>query len=147
MIMSFSYLVDIGDQEFDSLAPQIREFVGRLIRLHPTLRGLRLEPQGPSQGAKMRVVLRVAGLTRWHVQRDAPKLLNIILRKAGIKTSAASFETLSTEPGRNYLQVGKGRTEMTRRPRSERMADGRPWDHIAWEGDDISSSSPDHDSP
>lgn len=140
--MSFSYLVNIGDQEFEPLASKIRGFTSRIVHLHPHLRGMRLE--NPKTGT-MRIVLRVAGLTRWHVQRDAPNLLRVLLWKAQLGNADVSFESYCVEPGRNYLRVGKGRTEMTRRPRSERQADGRPWDHIAWEGDDLTSSSQDHD--
>lgn len=130
MIMSFSYLVDLGDKDgltFDG------DFVARLVQLHPCLRGLKTETYNGS----LRVKLRVAGLTRWHIQRDAPRILGILLRKYKIPTGNASFESMIMEPGRSHLHDGQGRTKMTRRPRSERMADGRPWDHIAWEGDDF----------
>lgn len=136
MIQTFSYLVNLGDNDFDTLAPQIREFTGKLIRVQTALRGLRLEKPAEKHQT-MRVSLRVAGLTRWHVQHEAPKILAIILRKFKITPSAAQFEQLVTEHGRGHLKLGQGRTEMTRRPRAERMADGRPWDHIAWEGDEL----------
>lgn len=136
MIQTFSYLVDLDDRDFDTLAPQIRQFVAKMVRVHPGLRGLKLERLAEKHQT-MRVSLRVAGLTRWHVQHDSPKILGVILRKFKIPIAAAQFEQLVTEHGRGYLKLGEGRTEMTRRPRAERMADGRPWDHIAWEGDDL----------
>lgn len=141
MIMSFSYLVDLGGRE-DVTIPA--EFVEKLTRYNPSLRGLKKE----MVDGKLRITVRVAGLTRWHVQRDAPRILGIILRKMSIPLKAATFESMIMEPGRSHLKNGQGRTEMTRRPRAERMADGRPWDHIAWEGDDFTApSSPDHGSP
>jgi len=144
--MSFSYVVNLDeDVDFDNLVSGVREFTGKLVKLHPPLRGLRLA-QRPGG---MLVSLRVAGLTRWHIQSDAPKILNIILRKFKIPLESVAFESMITERGRSHLKDGQGRTPMTRRPRSERMTDGRPWDHIAWEGDDISGEdrSSGHGSP
>lgn len=139
MIMSFSYLIDLGDQD-QAVIPD--EFVQRLVRFNPVLRGLRTE----NCDGKMRVKLRIAGLTRWHIQRDAPILLRILLRHLNIPSENAVFESMLMEPGRSHLRNGQGRTEMTRRSRAERMADGRPWDHIAWEGDDISHAGQPDDS-
>lgn len=137
--MSFSYLVNLGDREPVRIPG---EFVEKLTRYNPSLRGLKTE----LIDGNLRIIVRVAGLTRWHIQRDAPRILGIILRKQGIPIRAATFESMIMEPGRSHMKNGQGRTEMTRRPRAERMADGRPWDHIAWEGDDFSaSSSPDRD--
>lgn len=140
MIMSFSYLVDVADREPVEIA---EELVQRLTRFNSGLRGLKAQRL---QG-QLRIVLRVAGLTRWDIQRDAPKILGILLRKLQIPASSAKFESMIMEPGRSHLKNGQGRTEMTRRPRAERMADGRPWDHIEWEGDDFSAEGPAHDSP
>lgn len=137
--MSFSYLVDITDHgDVDIPA----ELIQRLRRFNPSLRGLKTERL---EGG-LRIVLRVAGLTRWDIQRDAPVILGILLRKLKIPASSAKFEYMIMNPGRRNLKDGQGRTEMTRRPRAERMADGRPWDHIEWEGDDLSASTPAHDS-
>ena len=133
MIQSFSYLIDIEDRSFDDTATEIRTLAAKLTRTHAGLRGLKVE----QEDHRMRVTLRVAGLTRWHVQHDAPRILNVILRKLKIPVAKAVFEQMTTENGRGHLRYGQGRTEMTRRPRSERMSDGRPWDHIAWWGDDL----------
>lgn len=127
--MSFSYLIDAPQE----LYPAMRQFTAKLVRLHPGLRGMSLEPEGQ----RTRIKLRLAGLTRWHVQGLAPRILNIYLRKFKIPVASAVFDSMVTEPGRGHMVYGQGRTEMTRRPRSERMSDGRPWDHIAWEGDEI----------
>lgn len=137
MIMSFSYLVDLGGRDPLHISA---EFVQKLTRYNPCVRGLKTEPLD----GKVRIILRIAGLTRWHIQRDAPRVLGILLRKHGIPVKSASFDSMIMEPGRSHLRDGQGRTEMTRRPRSERMADGRPWDHIAWEGDNFTGDeSPD----
>lgn len=128
--MSYSYLVDLSDKQ----APRIDgEFVEKLTRFNPSLRGLKTE----IYNGNLRIKLRVAGLTRWHIGRDAPRILGILLRKHAIPTESVTFESMVMEPGRSHLRDGQGRTEMTRRPRSERQADGRPWDHIAWEGEDF----------
>lgn len=137
--MSFSYLVDLGERDAVVIPA---EFVEKLTRYNPSLRGLKAE----RVDGNLRISLRVAGLTRWHIQRDAPRILGIILRRMKIPLESATFESMIMEPGRSHMKNGQGRTEMTRRPRAERMADGRPWDHIEWEGDDFSaSSSPDRD--
>ena len=130
MIMSFSYLVDLGSRDSVQIPG---EFVERLTRFNPCLRGLKTE----RVDGKVRILLRVAGLTRWHIQRDAPRILGILLRKLDIPIKAATFESMLTERGRSHLKNGQGRTEAPRRPRAERMSDGRPWDHIAWEGDEF----------
>lgn len=133
MIMSYRYLIDLTGREPLQISP---EFVEKLTRYSPSLRGLKTE----ILDGKMRIILRLAGLTRWHIQRDAPRVLGFLLRKYDIPAKSAAFESMIMEPGRSHLRNGQGRTEMTRRPRSERMADGRPWDHIAWEGDDFTAS-------
>lgn len=133
MIMSFRYLVDPGGREAIRIPG---EFVEKLTRYNPSLRGLKTE----MIDGKLRIIVRVAGLTRWHIQRDAPRILGIILRKVEIPVTSAKFESMVMEPGRSHLKNGQGRTEMTRRPRAQRMSDGRPWDHIEWEGDDFSAS-------
>lgn len=139
--MSFSYLVALGDDKNLTLD---QEFVDKLTRYNPCLRGLRTE----RIDASLRIRVRVAGLTRWHIQREAPRILGIILRKNKIPLASATFESMIMEPGRSHLKNGQGRTEMTRRPRAERMADGRRWDHIEWEGDDFTdASSPPSGSP
>lgn len=137
--MSFSYLVDLGDQSGLNISAQ---FVQRLIQFNPVLRGLKTE----NHNGKIRITLRIAGLTRWHIQRDAPKILGILLRRHKIPSGNAVFESMLMEPGRSHLRNGEGRTEMTRRSRSERMTDGRPWDHIEWEGDDFSHAGQQDDS-
>lgn len=139
MIMSFSYLANLDSAEPARLPG---EFVEKLTRYNPGLRGLKTE----IVDTQLRIILRVAGLTRWHIQRDAPRILNIILRKLKIPIKSVAFESMLMEPGRGHLKTGQGRTEMTRRPRSERMKDGRPWDHIAWEGDDFTTSPEQSDS-
>jgi hypothetical protein len=133
VIQSYSYLIDIEADSFEETASKVRACVGRITRVQAGLRGLKVQ----QVDSGMRVTLRVAGLTRWHISHDAPRILNIILRNLQIPVAKASFEELTTEHGRGHLRYGQGRTEMTKHPRSERMSDGAPWDHIAWWGDDL----------
>ena len=133
MIMTYTYVIDFSadPESGKTMITQIEEFLPRLTKLHPALRGIKLA----HQGQELTVAFRVAGLTRWHIERSAKTLISVLVRKFKISANLVTFASMLSEHGRSYLLRDQGRTEMTRRPRSQRMADGRPWDHIAWEGE------------
>ena len=137
MIQSYTYGIALGDKEFSVMEAELRLLIPKAQQFFHPLRGVRIE----AAGKDLRITLRVAGLTRWHVQREAQRIMTSFARRAKIPVSAVSFVQMATEYGRGYRKYGEGRTEMTRRPRAERMADGRPWDHIAWEEDADGESS------
>lgn len=117
----------------------MRELAARLVRIRPVLRGLRLEKLGD---ARIYIQMRVAGHSRWEIQRDARKLIVMFLRRALILTTALELEQVVTEKNGRSLYLGEGRTPMTKPPRAARQADGSPWDHYEWWGDDLPSLSP-----
>lgn len=113
-----------------------------LVRTRPVLRGLRL-----SEGldGKMLVQLRIAGHTRWEIQRDARKLIIILLRRVYIMPSNLELELVTTERNGRELYLGEGRTPMGKKPRAATQTDGRPWEHYEWWGDDLSGLDLDQD--
>lgn len=137
MLQSYHYRMALGDKEFDAVAQAIRALASRLTRIEPKLRGLKVE-QG---NGFVDVTIRVAGNTRWNISHDAKKLIVKLTRAARIPTGTVRLEQVFTEINGRQLYLGEGRTEMTRRPRAERMADGNPWDHYEWWGDELDSSS------
>jgi len=107
-----------------------------LVRTRPVLRGLRLHE---ASDGRLLVELRVAGHTRWEIQRDARKLIIMLLRRVFITPDALELELVSTARNGRELYAGEGRTPMGRKPRSATQEDGRPWDHYQWWGDDLPS--------
>jgi hypothetical protein len=112
----------------------MRTLAARLVRVRPVLRGLQLEPMG---NGYLHMSMRVAGHTRWEIQRDARKLVVLFLRKAFILATDVQLELVTTERNASDLYLGEGRTPMARRPRAALKADGTPWDHYLWWGDEL----------
>lgn len=107
-----------------------------LVRTRPVLRGMKLSE---AENGKIHIQLRVAGHTRWEIQRDARKLIILLLRKVFITPANLELELVTTERNGRELYLGEGRTPMTKTPRAPRQADGRPWDHYEWWGDELPS--------
>lgn len=135
MLQSYAYRVSLQPQLHDAAAAAIRALAARLIRIEPRLRGLQVQ----SEDDKLNITLRVAGNTRWDISHDARKLIVKLTRAARIPTATVKLAQVVTEINGRQLYLGEGRTEMTRRPRSERMADGNPWDDYEWWGDSLES--------
>lgn len=105
-----------------------------LVRTRPVLRGMKLSG---GENEKIHVQLRVAGHTRWEIQRDARKLIIMLLRRVFLIPANLELELVTTERNGRELYLGEGRTPMTRTARAPRQEDGRPWDHYEWWGDDL----------
>lgn len=118
----------------------IRELASRLIRVRPVLRGLKLDM---ADSGKLHIQIRVAGHTRWEIQRDARKLIVMFLRRVFIVPTALELELVTMERNGRELYLGEGRTPMVKRPRAPRQDDGRPWDHYEWWGDQLPTADPD----
>lgn len=112
----------------------MRELAARLVRVRPVLRGMKLEtlPSG-----KLHIQIRVAGHTRWEIQRDARKLIVMFLRRVFILPTALELELVTTERNGRQLMLGEGRTPMGKRPRGAVKPDGTPWDDYEWWGDEL----------
>ena len=123
----------MGDKDPTAVVDTMRTLAARLVRIRPALRGLRLEPED----AQLHISMRVAGQSRWAIQADARKLIIMFLRRAFILPGAIRLEQVTTERNGHDLYLGEGRTPMTRRPRQATQADGRPWDHYEWWGDEL----------
>lgn len=133
MLQSYAYRVTLGELEPDTAAQAIRALASRLVRVEPRLRGLKVE----HEGGHLKVTLRVAGNTRWDISHDAKKLILKLTRAARIRADGVKLQQVVTEINGRQLYLGEGRTQMTRRPRSQRMADGNPWGHYEWWGDSL----------
>lgn len=117
----------------------MRTLGATLVRVRPVLRGMRLEETG---AGLIHIALRVAGHTRWEIQRDARKLIVMLLRRAFIPPTQLQLELVTTERNGRELYLGEGRTPMTKKPRAATGPDGRPWDHYEWWGDDLTETDP-----
>jgi hypothetical protein len=138
MIQTYTFHVPAGIGGAEAGIAAMRETVGQLVKFQHVLRGFRAEPV-PGDQPLIEMRLRVAGINRWNIAADAKRLSLLIARRSGVVWKQVQFITLITEPTRRDLQVGQGRTERSPIPRSQRQADGSPWDHVAWWGDDVSS--------
>jgi hypothetical protein len=136
ILQTYSWSIKIADKDPDAVITAMRELAARLIRIRPVLRGLKLEKLAH---ARIYIQMRVAGHSRWEIQRDARKLIVMFLRRALILTTALELEQVVTEKNGRELYLGEGRTPMTKPPRAARQADGTPWDHYEWWGDDLPS--------
>lgn len=130
--------MSLGDKKPDTVMEAMRILASRLVRVRPVLRGMRLEML---ESGKLHIQLRVAGHTRWEIQRDARKLIVMFLRRVFIIPTALELELVTTERNGRELYLGEGRTPMSRRPRAAQKADGTPWDDIEWWGDELPSES------
>lgn len=135
MLQSYQYRAALGDVAPSAAVEVIRKLAARLIRVQPKLRGLRLE----EQDGHLNITIRVAGNTRWDISHDSKDLIIRLTRAARIRTDAVKLEQVVTEINGRQLHLGEGRTEMTRRPRAQRIADGNPWDIYEWWGDSLDS--------
>lgn len=124
--------MSLGDKHPDTVMHGMRSLAGMLVRTRPVLRGMKLELAGPH---RLHVQLRVAGHTRWEIQRDARKLIVMFLRRVFITPAALELELVTTERNGRELYLGEGRTPMTKRSRGAVQEDGTPWDDYEWWGD------------
>lgn len=113
-----------------------------MVRTRPILRGMKLSEAG---SGKIHVQLRVAGHTRWEIQRDARKLIVMLLRRVFIVPANLELELVTTERNGRELYAGEGRTPMTKTPRAPHQSDGRPWDHYEWWGDELPTQEEDRE--
>src|SRR5687767_12792416 len=133
ILQTFSWRLDLGDKDPQLVMDTMRELASRLIRVRPMLRGLKLEVIGPQ---RLYLQMRIAGHTRWEIQRDARKLIIMFLRRVFITPAAIELEQVVTERNGSDLYLGEGRTPMRKRPRAATKPDGTPWDHYEWWGDE-----------
>lgn len=134
MLQTYSWHVKLGDKLPEAVMSEMRILGAVLVRARPVLRGMRLvmTPTG-----LLHIQLRVAGHNRWAIQRDARKLIIMLLRRAFIHPTSLELELVTTERNGRELYAGEGRTPMTQTPRAATKSDGRPWDHYEWWGDDL----------
>ena len=138
ILLTYSWNLRTGDKDPEKVAEGMRALAAILVRTRPVLRGLRL-----SEGldGRLLIQLRVAGHTRWEIQRDARKLIIMLLRKVFIVPTDLELELVTTERNGRELYLGEGRTPMTKKARSATKPDGRPWDHYEWWGDELPSET------
>lgn len=134
ILQTYSWQASLGGKEPGAVIASMRELAARLVRVRPVLRGMKLEtlPSG-----KLHIQIRVAGHTRWEIQRDARKLIVMFLRRVFILPTALELELVTTERNGRQLMLGEGRTPMGKRPRGAVKPDGTPWDDYEWWGDEL----------
>lgn len=134
ILQTYSWRADIGERDPAPPMACMRELAARLIPVRPALRGLRLETPEPGI---LDIHMRVAGISRWAIQSEARKLIVLFIRRAFITPKALSLELVTTARNGRELYLGEGRTQMSKIPRAPQQADGRPWDHYEWWGDEL----------
>lgn len=140
ILQTYSWNVRLGDKAPEKVAEGMKALAAILVRTRPVLRGLRLTR---ADGDRMHLALRVAGHTRWEIQRDARKLIIMLLRRVYIAPTDLELELVTTERNGRELYAGEGRTPMTKKPRAPKQTDGRPWDHYEWWGDQLPDDTSD----
>lgn len=128
MIQLYTYRLTPPDREKATAA--INTHAELMAARSSPLRGFKMEPDGEKD---LLLTMRLAGLTRFHIAHDAPRILNIFLRKARLTPAMAKFEALDSPPTRRNLRDGQGRTERSMRPYAERRAAGKMWDRVEWD--------------
>lgn len=118
----------------------MRKLGAVLVRTKPVLRGMKLSE---ASGDRLYLQLRVAGHTRWEIQRDARKLLILLIRRAYILPTNVELDLVATERNGRELYAGEGRTPMTKTARPATKNDGRPWDDYEWWGDELPTADAD----
>lgn len=136
MLQTYSWHLDPAGKPPESIVEDMRALGSILVRTRPVLRGMKLSGAG---NGKIHVQLRVAGHTRWEIQRDARKLIIMLLRRVFLVPANLTLELVTTERNGRELYAGEGRTPMTKKPRAPRQPDGRPWDHYEWWGDELAN--------
>lgn len=133
MLQSYAYRVELGEAKPDLAADVMRTLASRLIRIEPRLRGLKIH----HEKEYLNVTIRVAGNTRWDISHDAKGLILKLTRAARIRSDKVKLQQVVTEINGRQLYLGEGRTQMSRRSRAQRQADGTPWDDYEWWGDQL----------
>jgi hypothetical protein len=136
ILQTYSWRIKLGDKGSEAVMTTMRELASRLVRIRPVLRGLKLEMVDQD---RLYIQMRVAGHTRWEIQRDARKLIVMFLRRCFLTPAALELEQVTTERNGRGLYLGEGRTPMGKRPRAPQKADGTPWDDYQWWGDELPS--------
>lgn len=142
ILQTYSWHLKLGGKSPQEVMEAMRTLGGMLVRTRPVLRGLRLSE---ADDGRLHVQLRVAGHTRWEIQRDARKMIVMLLRRVFIAPDGnLELELVTTERNGRELYLGEGRTPMTKKPRAPKQTDGRPWDHYEWWGDELPSPDDPH---
>jgi hypothetical protein len=136
ILQTYSWTLNPAGKDPEAVMEGMRALGAIMVRTRPVLRGMRLSGAGND---KIQVQLRVAGHTRWEIQRDARKLIIMLLRRVFLIPANLELELVTTERNGRELYLGEGRTPMTKTARAPRQEDGRPWDHYEWWGDDLST--------
>lgn len=139
VLQTYSWQLRLGDKDPEAVVKDMRALAAIMVRTRPVLRGLRLS--GGDEG-KLHVQLRIAGHTRWEIQRDARKLIIMLLRRVFITPASLELELVTTDRNGRELYLGEGRTPMGHVPRAPAQSDGRPWDHYEWWGDQLPTDAP-----
>lgn len=136
MIITFTYLVPLDGRNPELAIQSLRSRAAIMVRHVCQLRGMKVAVVEDG----LELSLRFAGHNRWNITGDARRILTRLVGYCGLSPRGTKLVGERIEKNRRDLTVEQGRTEMTRRPRAERAADGRPWDHIAWWGDDLTQT-------
>lgn len=140
ILQTYDWKLELGDKQPDVVMEGMRGLAAIMVRTRPVLRGMRLQML---ENGKLNVQLRVAGHSRWAIQRDARKMIIMLLRRVWIHPTALQLELVTTPRNGRELYAGEGRTPMTKPPKAPHQSDGRPWDHYEWWGDELPTADPD----
>lgn len=136
MIQTFHFRVPLGEAEADPLIATLRDKLERLVRLKPTLRGVRLEA---SEGFLL-MSLRCAGHNRWACSYDARRIAATMLNRVKLDVNAAELISIESEKTSRNLTKETGRNP-GHTPRGSRRK-ATEWEHLPWWGDEVDSPSP-----
>ena len=134
ILQTYSWHLDTAGKDPVAVMEGMRALGAIMVRTRPVLRGMKLSE---AADGRLHIQLRVAGHSRWEIQAHARTLIVMLLRRVFLVPANLTLELVTTERNGRELYAGEGRTPMTKTPRAPRQADGRPWDHYEWWGDDL----------
>ena len=136
MIRTLTYRANLDGRDGDSIAEGIRAAVGKLVRTRNTIRGVKVV----HDSEKVDMSLRMSGVDRWRISRDARKIASYLLasqKLAFVRPLSPVLEL--TEPTARSLTLEQGRTPQLvtgGRPRGSGR-NTEPDDLTDWWGDKI----------
>jgi hypothetical protein len=114
MIQSLTYRGRLDGGDGAAVAADINERIDKLTSMRPMLLGGAARVDGNTIGIR----LRLSGLDRWKLSHEGAKIATFLMNATHLTfTRPVQVELIVTEPTRNKLRVGEGRTPMVRPPR------------------------------
>lgn len=137
MIRTLTYRTNLDGKDGDKIADAIRAHVAQLVRTRNTIRGVKIV----HDSEKIDVAIRMSGVDRWRISRDARKIASYLLASQKLTYVRPLQPVLElTEPTARNLTLDQGRTPQSvtgGRPRGSGRTVGPADPEAPWWGDSL----------